>query len=83
MADITMGGGREITFDLEKITISEYEELLDSKITRQREKEILSKPCGLTVEEVKGLSLPDYKKLAKAFVLKAVSPVDQEATEKN
>jgi hypothetical protein len=83
MADITLGGGREINFDLEKITISEYEELLDSKITRQREKEILSRPCNLTVDEIKGLSLPDYKKLAKAFVLKAVSPVSEEATEKN
>ena len=83
MADITLGGGREVSFDLEKITISEYEELLDSKITRQREKEILSNPCGMTVEEIKGLSLPDYKKLAKAFVLKAVSPVSEEASEKN
>lgn len=83
MADIILGGGREVNFDLEKITISEYEELLDGKVTRLREKEILSKPCGMTVDEIKELSYPDYRKLAIAFVRKAVSPVGEEADEKN
>jgi hypothetical protein len=83
MADITLGDGREITFDLSKITVEEYDELLNKGLSRKRERELLCAPCGLTEEEIKKISMADYKRLALGFIKAAIAPVSEESSEKN
>lgn len=83
MADITLGDGREITFDLNKITIAEYEELLSGKTNLKREQEILEKVSGLMQEEIRNLSVLEYKKFATAFIGRAMMPVSNDADPKN
>jgi len=75
MADITLSNGREIEFDLSKITMGEYRAIFKSGQTTEYEDELISRAAGLTVEEYLGLSLPDCKRLQRRFFKKVTEPV--------
>lgn len=75
MADITLSDGREITFDLYKVSRKEYANLFDKKTTPAYETEIISRVAGITIDEMDNLPLPDWRKLALAFYKKAREPI--------
>lgn len=74
MADVTLKD-REIVIDLEKITIKEFRSLFDDKQADEVGDQILARVCGLTVDEISGLSFTEYKRLTKAFFRKAREPL--------
>jgi hypothetical protein len=75
MADITLSDGREITFDLKKVSLKEYRALFDPKQPRETEDATISKVSGLTVDEYVDLPLEDSKRLVVAFIKRAQKPV--------
>lgn len=75
MADITLSDGKEINFDLDKITIKEYRGLFE---TSQDEEDYstIAKASGLKPEEIAGLSYNDWRRLTRAFFKKASEPLE-------
>lgn len=75
MSDVTLSDGQELTFDLLKITISEYRSLLDPNGDDKDNDALMGRTCGLTGEQVGQLSQPDWRKFTKAFFAKATEPL--------
>jgi hypothetical protein len=75
MSDVTLADGREIEFDLSKITIEEYRALFDPTQPNEEEYEILAKCARLKADEVRKLSLADWKRFGGAFFKKAREPL--------
>jgi hypothetical protein len=74
MADLTLKDGREIEFDLSKMSIAEYRSLFDPEKKADDGDEIIAKVTGLTDKEIGELPYPEYKKVAMAFFRKAAEP---------
>jgi hypothetical protein len=75
MADITLSDGREITFDLNKISIREYRALFKTTQPDDEEYASLAKVCGLKPDDVASLGYVDWRKLCLAFFNKAREPL--------
>ena len=76
MADFEFADGREIDFDLSKISIGEYKALFDRDQSDEDEYATLAKVSGVKPEDVKEMPLDDWKRFYKAFLAKAVAPLD-------
>ena len=76
MADFVTRDGKEINFDFERISIKEYRALFDKGQPQPEEDELMARVCGITVDELMAFSQPDYKKMLKAFLKVATSPLD-------
>lgn len=74
MADLTIGGV-EITFDLEKITITEHRKFSKGSMLEEEDDEILAKVAGQTVEWVRGLSQANYRRVLLGYFKKAREPL--------
>ncbi len=61
--------------DLNRITIREYRSLFDKEQKQEDEDAVIAKACGITVDELLGLSQPEYRKCIKAFFDKAREPL--------
>jgi hypothetical protein len=75
MPDLVMSEGREITFDLSKLTLKEYRELFNRQQPQADEDATMRKVTGLTQEELENLPLEDYKRLFKAFMGRCREPI--------
>lgn len=75
MADIKLGDGKEITFDLTSLTLKEYRALFDPKQPKEDEDRIVSRAAGLSLEEYVNLTYLDWKRLFVAFLKKAREPI--------
>ena len=75
MSDITLENGREITFDLSKMTYGQWLGLFDPKESDERSDKTLARVSGLEMKELKALPLPEYKRLLQAMQKKARSPL--------
>ena len=74
MSDVTLNNGLEVSFDLDLITIDEYEKIG----TAQNNKEViepLARAAGIQPEQISGLSINDFKRLLTAFHKKVREPV--------
>lgn len=74
-ADITLPGGREITFDLSRISEREYRTLFDRGQSIEDEDALIAKVTGLAVEELLDLSKADFKRIWAAFFKKVREPL--------
>jgi len=79
MADVTLSDGREITFDLYKITITEFRTIRDPGQSDEVGDQLLANVSGLELEDVQSLPYPDWRNLVDKFYEKALRP----APEKN
>jgi hypothetical protein len=75
MADLTLSDGREINYDLSKVTAGEYRNLFKDKQPIAYEDELISRAIGYTVEEYLALPLPDFKRVQKRFFKKVTEPI--------
>ena len=75
MADITLSTGREIEFDLSKISLREYRSLFGTKLPTSEEDELITRVAGLTLDEYQDLPMPDYKRIIKGLVKKVREPL--------
>jgi hypothetical protein len=73
MSDLTLKDGREITYDLDAITLDEYNSLFDVK--SNNDKAVVAKAIGWTVEQVGGLGALQYKRVVRALVKKMGEPL--------
>lgn len=76
MADFKLKDGREVDFDLDSITWYEYEEFRRGALTTDQDADVLAKASGMTIDDIKKLSVMDYKRLLKALFKKSSAPVD-------
>lgn len=72
---ITLSDGRQITPDLHLCSIREYRQLFSVENTQENEDALMARVYGLTVEELLGLSYPDYRLIVKEFFDVARNPV--------
>ena len=63
MADIVLSNGREITFNLELLTLREFRLLFDKSQPQETEDVILSKVCGMTADEYRDLPYMEWRRL--------------------
>ena len=75
MADFEFTDGREIDFDLSKISIGEYKALFDRDQSDEDEYATLAKVSGVEAVDVEAMPLDDWKRFYKAFITKATSPL--------
>ena len=75
MADFTLNNGKEINFDLTSLTLREYRALFDRKQPQSEEDAIISRVCGLTVDEYQDLPYAEFKRLLAAFFKKTREPI--------
>lgn len=75
MADVTLSDGREITFDLNKVTIREYRALFNAQQPDEDEYATLAKAAGMKPEAVSALGFEDWRQFGKAFFRKAQEPL--------
>ena len=76
MSDFEFTDGREIDFDLSKISIGEYKALFDRDQSDKDEYATLAKVSGIDAEDIDNLPLDDWKRFYKAFITKAIAPLD-------
>jgi hypothetical protein len=69
------GQDREIAFDLEVVTIAEYVKFAGGILPTEGDFTLLAKVSGLTVDAIKNLSQPAYRKLVRAY-FKAANSTD-------
>jgi ribonuclease I len=67
MPDITLSDGREITFDLRKLSVTEYRAMFDKASEFDADEAVMARCAGLAVEELRGLTLYDNKLLWREF----------------
>ena len=75
MADLKLSDGREITFDLSKITYGQWLGLFDPKESEDRSDMTIARVAGLSFEELKAVSYLDYRRITEAFFRKAREPL--------
>lgn len=75
MSDLTLSDGKEITFDLTKLTHGQWKGLLRPHKDSEKEDEIIARVTGLTIKELDDLSEREYRRIADAFVKRVISPI--------
>jgi hypothetical protein len=76
MSDVTLSSGREITFDLYQISLSEFRNLLDPARPNDEGDAIIGRAIGMTAEQVEALPYPDYRRIVRALFERARNPLD-------
>ena len=75
-ADLVLSDGREVNFDLTKVTMREWRSMFKDDTPIDKEDEFAAKVGGLTVDEYLDLSLLDNRRFWDAFMKKRREPVD-------
>lgn len=77
MADFTLSNGDEVTFDLDKLTFKEWQELKNPAFAQEKEFDIISKVTGLDIKEMieKDMTMGEYKRLFKKLIRKIADPL--------
>ena len=71
MADLTLSNGREINFDISKMTIAEYRGVFSPKETEDESDATIAKVAGMTVDELRALPFSDYANVTGWLLTKA------------
>lgn len=75
MADFVLNNGKEINFDISKITRKDYKGFFDKTVTEEDDDKKLSRVSGLTVDEIESLEYPEYRRFISAFYKKCREPL--------
>ena len=75
MADFVLSDGREINFDLAKITYGQWLGMFDVKESEERSDETLARVSGMKLKELKKLPLLEYKGLLQALMRRCREPL--------
>lgn len=75
-ADVILSDGREIRFDMSKLSVGEWRSLTDPKKDPESEDAILEKVAGLKEGEIVELEFLEWRRLTAAFIKKASAPLD-------
>jgi hypothetical protein len=81
LPDIVLSDGREIAFDLSRVTMREYNGLFSADQPPDKDAEIIARVAGLSLEEYRAmqtsdtLTLMDWKRFHQAFFKKCREPL--------
>ena len=75
MSDIVLESGKEITFDLAKMSYGQWVGLFDARDSDERSDKTLARVAGITFKELKELPFLEYKKLLTALMKRAREPL--------
>lgn len=73
--DFKLSNGDEITFDLEQMTLSEWQGLKNPAFAQKEEYEILSRITGIKLEAIEKMTMGEYKRLFKKLLQKIANPL--------
>jgi hypothetical protein len=79
MADFTIKNGKkpgkEINFDLSKMTYNQFKDMFNPKSSEETSDETLCRVAGISPQELGSLSFPEYQRLFQAFLKKTREPL--------
>jgi len=73
--DFKLSNGDEITFDLDKLTLDEWQGMKNPAFAQAEEYEIISRVSGIDKELISKMSMGEYKRLFKALFRKIQNPL--------
>jgi hypothetical protein len=76
MSDFKLKDGTEITFDLSKMSMTEFRALFSPEQPAEVGDGIVGKCCGMTASQLGALSYPEYRALTTAFFRRTKEPQD-------
>ena len=72
---ITLPNGNKITFDMMKITMSEWKAVLKPGTPEEEEHKIIAKVTGLAVKDLEAMLQPVYRMVAQGFLEAGTQPL--------
>jgi hypothetical protein len=72
---ITLSDGRQITIDLNHVTIRQFRSLFDTGSTDESSDRIIAKCAGLEYDDLLNLPYPDYRRVFAEFLERARNPL--------
>jgi|WetSurMetagenome_2_1015567.scaffolds.fasta_scaffold98835_2 hypothetical protein len=75
MADLVLSDGKEITFDLSRMSIKEYRGLFDPQEDNDKSDETIARVGGMALDEFQALSFPDYRRVTAKFFARCREPL--------
>jgi uncharacterized protein YaeQ len=72
---IVLSNGREVSFNLDLITLREYRNMFNPSQLQKDEDEIITRVTGLTVDEYLDLTQPDSRRVLTEFFRIAREPL--------
>lgn len=75
MSDIVLNTGKEVTFDLSKLTRKDYKGFFDRTVTDEEDDKKFARVSGMTVDEIESLEYPEYRRFIAAFYKKCREPL--------
>jgi hypothetical protein len=73
--DLTLSDGREITFDLNKITVSEWRAFVEN-IQAEVEDDLIERCGALEKGEIAKMGMGDYRLIGKVFYRRIREPLE-------
>ena len=73
-ADLTLSDGKEVIFDLKKMTRQEYRDLHNPAYTDENDDLVLAKITGIDIEELRVMNMEDYSRLIWQLIRKVQQP---------
>ena len=73
--DIVLSNGREITFDLSRITLKDWDSIGDYDLFDPKLRVIFAPICGLTSAEIDAIGIGDWRHIFYRFVKVAREPL--------
>ena len=81
MPPIKLSDGREVTVNLNAISLREFREMVAPETEQERTDELTAKVVGMTADELTGMGFMDYQRILRAVIESARDPLS--ADEKN
>jgi hypothetical protein len=75
MADYTLPDGREITFDLDKLTYGQWLGIHSPTESEERTDKTLARVAGLELKDIKALPILEFKRLIAALRKRVQEPL--------
>ena len=75
MADYTLPDGREITFDLDKLTYGQWVGIHSPTESEERTDKTLARVAGLELKDIKALPILEFKRLIAALRKRVQEPL--------
>ena len=73
--DFKLSNGDDVTFDLDQLTLEEWQGMKNPAFAQKEEYEIISKITGIEKELISKMSMGEYKRLFKALFRKIQNPL--------
>jgi hypothetical protein len=75
-ADMTLSDGREVVFNLKKMSRQEYRDLHNPAYTDENDDVVIAKVTGIDIEELRDMNMEDYSRLIWQLIRKVQQPTN-------